>query len=162
MKDVAELTCRVDLPNPFPSCYVLELKHLTWLRVWCPNCSSYWYGLREDESVDGSEPRGISGATQSGSQSGSQARIYAGLEVSGCVSERTDGRLGEVAVMKTPTICQWYQILRRHQLTVFQAVRGALWLARTSPHSKRLCVIDAANQPLIESAQHQMRVRTRA
>ena len=33
--------------------------------------------------------------------------------------------------MKTPTRLQWYQILRqRHQFTVFQAVRGALWLAR--------------------------------
>lgn len=32
--------------------------------------------------------------------------------------------------MKTPTIFQWYQILRRHRFTLFQAVRGALWLAR--------------------------------
>ncbi len=33
--------------------------------------------------------------------------------------------------MKTPTIFQWYQILRLHyQFTVFQAVRVALWLAR--------------------------------
>jgi hypothetical protein len=33
--------------------------------------------------------------------------------------------------MKTPTIFQWYQILRQHhQFSVFQAVRGALWLAR--------------------------------
>lgn len=33
--------------------------------------------------------------------------------------------------MKTPTIFQWYQILRRcYQFTVLQAVRGALWLAR--------------------------------
>jgi hypothetical protein len=57
--------------------------------------------------------------------------------------------------MKTPTIFQWYQILRRrYQFTVFQAVRSALWLARgTSSDSKRLCGIDAANQPLIESAQ---------
>jgi hypothetical protein len=32
--------------------------------------------------------------------------------------------------------------------------------ARTSPHSKRLCVMDTTNQPLIESAQNlQMRVR---
>jgi hypothetical protein len=90
-------------------------------------------GLREDESLDGSETRGISGATQSGSQRVSQARIYSGLEVSECGSERTDGSLGEVAVMKTPTIFQWYQILRRHyQFTVFQAVRSALWLARVS------------------------------
>ena len=33
--------------------------------------------------------------------------------------------------MKTPTILQWYQILRQpYQFTVFQAVRYALWLAR--------------------------------
>jgi len=33
--------------------------------------------------------------------------------------------------MKTLTLYQWYQILRkRHQFTLFQAVRGALWLAR--------------------------------
>jgi hypothetical protein len=33
--------------------------------------------------------------------------------------------------MKTPTIFQWYQILRKHRgIRVFQAVRGALWLAR--------------------------------
>jgi hypothetical protein len=34
--------------------------------------------------------------------------------------------------MKTPTIFQWYQILRRrYKFTVFQAVRSALWLVRT-------------------------------
>jgi len=33
--------------------------------------------------------------------------------------------------MKTPTMFQWYQILRkRHGFPVFQAMRGALWLAR--------------------------------
>lgn len=33
--------------------------------------------------------------------------------------------------MKTPTIFQWYQILRQHhQFSLFQAVRGALWLAK--------------------------------
>ncbi len=32
--------------------------------------------------------------------------------------------------MKTPTILQWYQILRQHyQFTVFQSVPYALWLA---------------------------------
>jgi len=32
--------------------------------------------------------------------------------------------------MKTPTIFQWFQILRKHHgFTLFQAVRGALWLA---------------------------------
>jgi len=32
--------------------------------------------------------------------------------------------------MKTPTIFEWYQILRRHyKFKVFQAVRGARWLA---------------------------------
>ena len=36
----------------------------------------------------------------------------------------------EVAVMKTPTIFRWYQILRQnYQFTVIQAVRAALWLA---------------------------------
>jgi hypothetical protein len=62
--------------------------------------------------------------------------------------------------MKMPTIFQWYQILRRrYQFTVFQAVRSALWLARVPSD----CGIDAANQPLIESAKiFQMRVRVRA
>jgi len=33
--------------------------------------------------------------------------------------------------MKTPTLFQWYQILRQnYQFTMFQAVRGAFWLAR--------------------------------
>jgi hypothetical protein len=33
--------------------------------------------------------------------------------------------------MKTPTIIQWYRILRqRYQFTMFQAARSALWLAR--------------------------------
>jgi hypothetical protein len=33
--------------------------------------------------------------------------------------------------MKTPTIFQWYQILRQHyQFSMFLAVRSALWLAR--------------------------------
>jgi len=37
-----------------------------------------------------------------------------------------------------PTIFQWYQLLRNHyQLTVFQAVRAALWLALASPGSER-------------------------
>ncbi len=32
--------------------------------------------------------------------------------------------------MKKLMIFQWYQMLRqRHEFTVFQAVRGALWLA---------------------------------
>jgi len=36
----------------------------------------------------------------------------------------------EVSVMKTPTRFQWFQILRKHHgFTLFQAVRGALWLA---------------------------------
>jgi len=46
------------------------------------------------------------------------------------VAKSTDGSLMEVAVMKTPTLFQWYQILRKHhRLKMFQAVRGALWLA---------------------------------
>jgi hypothetical protein len=33
--------------------------------------------------------------------------------------------------MKTPTIFQWYRILRQHyQFTAFRAMRGAFWLAR--------------------------------
>jgi len=33
--------------------------------------------------------------------------------------------------MKTPTIFQWYGILRHnYQFTMFQAVRFALWLTR--------------------------------
>jgi hypothetical protein len=32
--------------------------------------------------------------------------------------------------MKLPSILGWYRILRaQHQLPVFQAIRGALWLA---------------------------------
>lgn len=60
-----------------------------------------------------------------------QAGFQVGLEISGLRSEGTDGSLEEVRVMKTPTIFQWYQILRKHhRFTMFQAVRGALWLAR--------------------------------
>ena len=33
--------------------------------------------------------------------------------------------------MKSLSILDWYRILRvRHQFPVFQAIRGALWLAR--------------------------------
>jgi hypothetical protein len=33
--------------------------------------------------------------------------------------------------MKTLSIFDWYRILRvRHQVPVFHAIRGALWLAR--------------------------------
>ena len=33
--------------------------------------------------------------------------------------------------MKTPTMLQWFQILRHnYNFTMFQAVRFALWLAR--------------------------------
>jgi hypothetical protein len=35
------------------------------------------------------------------------------------------------AIMKSQTIVDWYRILRaRHQWTMFQAIRYALWLAR--------------------------------
>jgi len=38
------------------------------------------------------------------------------------------GREGNV---KRPSILEWYLILRtRHQWTIFQAIRYALWLAR--------------------------------
>jgi len=33
--------------------------------------------------------------------------------------------------MQMPTTFQWFQILRKHHgLTLFQALRGAFWLAR--------------------------------
>jgi hypothetical protein len=52
------------------------------------------------------------------------------LEIPGLRTKSTDGSLMEVAVMKTPKLFQWYQILRKHhRFTMFQAVRGALWLA---------------------------------
>ena len=35
--------------------------------------------------------------------------------------------------MRTPTRFQWFQILRKHhRFTVYQAVRGALWLASST------------------------------
>ena len=44
---------------------------------------------------------------------------------------QANGWLGEAVVMRARI--QWFRILREHyQFTVFQAVRGALWLA-TSP-----------------------------
>jgi len=40
-----------------------------------------------------------------------------------------------VTVMQMPTRFQWYQILRKHyQFPVFQAVRGAFWLAGKQIH----------------------------
>ena len=58
------------------------------------------------------------------------SRILGQIGISRLRSKRTDGTLGEAAVMITPTIFQWYRILRQHyRFTVFQAVRGALWLA---------------------------------
>ena len=88
------------------------------------------HGLRQDEGADGSEPREVSGTTRSGIQRVSQAGFWAGLEISRLRINRTDGSLGEAAVMITPTIFQWYRILRQHyRFTVLQAVRGALWLA---------------------------------
>ena len=48
----------------------------------------------------------------------------------GHVARERMAPLGEAAVMITPTIFQWYRISRQHyRFTVFQAVRGALWLA---------------------------------
>ena len=41
------------------------------------------------------------------------------------------GVSGKEAIMKTPSILDWYRILRAHHTwTVFQAVRYALWLTR--------------------------------
>jgi hypothetical protein len=74
---------------------------------------------------------GSGGAKQAGGQRVSQAGFWARLDISGLRrSKGTNRSLGKVAVMKTPTIFQWYQILPQHyQFSMFQAVRGALWLA---------------------------------
>ena len=83
------------------------------------------HGLRQDEGVDGNESQEARTTRRAGTQRVSQAAFYARLEI----SRRTNGSLGETAVMTTPTIFQWYRILRQHyRFTVFQAVRGALWL----------------------------------
>jgi len=90
-----------------------------------------WYEFRNDESVDASEPRGVSGATQAGSQRPFQDGFHAGMEIPGLHTKRMDSSRVEVTVMKTPTMFQWYQILRHnYHFTMFQAVRFALWLAR--------------------------------
>jgi hypothetical protein len=35
------------------------------------------------------------------------------------------------AIMKQPSVLEWYRILRAHHLfTIFQAIRYALWLTR--------------------------------
>ena len=45
--------------------------------------------------------------------------------------------------MKTPTIFQWYQILRQHyQFSMFQAVRGGAMVdALATPSSERSCLV---------------------
>ncbi len=49
------------------------------------------------------------------------------------VRKEPDCSLMEVLVMRTPTRFQWFQILRKqHGFTLFQAVRGALWLASST------------------------------
>lgn len=63
------------------------------LQVWSSDCSCCCHGLREDEGVDGSEPRGVSGATQAESQRVSPAGFLAGLEISGLRSRRTESSL---------------------------------------------------------------------
>src|ERR1700739_1012761 len=102
------------------------------LQVWPLDCSPRWHGFRENGGVDGSERRGVGGATKAASRRVSQAGFWARPDISGLRrSKGTDRSLGKGAVVRTPTIFQWYQILRQHyQLTVFQAVRFALWLAR--------------------------------
>jgi len=46
-------------------------------------------------------------------------------------TKRTYSSLGEEIVMKTPSMFQWFRILRdNYNFTMFQAVRFALWLAR--------------------------------
>src|SRR5215469_4968751 len=88
------------------------------------------HGLRQDEGVDGNEPQEVSRTTRAETQRHSQPGFQAGLEIFRLRSKRKDGSLGEAAVMTTPTIFQWFRILRQHyRFTVFQAVRGALWLA---------------------------------
>lgn len=54
-----------------------------------------WYGLRQVEGVDGSEPREVSGATQSDSDRVSQAGFSPGLEIFRLRSERAKGSLEE-------------------------------------------------------------------
>jgi hypothetical protein len=126
------LNCHRGLPQTFSQLLCpKKVKHLCGLQVWSSDCSFHWHGFREDEGVDGSEPRRIGGTTQAGTQRVSQAGFSVRLDIFGWrLTKRTDRSLAEVAVMKTPTIRQWYQILRQHyQFTVFQVVRYALWLA---------------------------------
>jgi len=54
----------------------------------------HWHGLREDENIDGSKPRGVSGATQALNHRVSQAGLQAGLERSGSRTKATNGSRG--------------------------------------------------------------------
>lgn len=55
-------------------------------------------------------------------------------EITGRQSHRSDDRSKrrqKSAVTKSPSLLDWYHILRaHHQWTVFQAIRYALWLTR--------------------------------
>ena len=51
------------------------------------------YGLRNDESVDGSESRGFNGATTAGTQRISQTGFWARLEIPRLCTKRTDRSL---------------------------------------------------------------------
>src|SRR6266852_4123146 len=45
------------------------------------------------------------------------------------------------AIMKQPSVLEWYRILRAHHLfTIFQAIRYALWLTRSVPFVGRSCL----------------------
>lgn len=46
-------------------------------------------------------------------------------------NSRAEKTVERSAIMKSPSLVDWYHILRaHHQWTVFQAIRYALWLAR--------------------------------
>jgi len=46
-------------------------------------------------------------------------------------ARRDDEVADRSAIMKFPSILDWYRILRlQHEWTIFQAIRYALWLAR--------------------------------
>lgn len=113
------------------------------LHVWSSDCFYYcWNGLREDEGVDESEPRGVSGARQAESQRVSQAGFLVGLEISGLRSKRTDSSLrgcshenaNDVSVVPDSTPA----------LSIYGVPGGAgraLAGALTSPDPERLCLV---------------------
>ncbi len=49
------------------------------------------------------------------------------------LEQRQCSKWKEISTMKPLSILQWYQILRAHHWTMFQAVQYALWLALNHP-----------------------------